>query len=62
MIVFTEPVTAPTLELRVDGTPPRGWVDTPPMIGLRLWRPGDGLVSHVVAVDEQARYTVFRHV
>jgi 3',5'-cyclic AMP phosphodiesterase CpdA len=58
-LVATGAATAPTLELMLDGRGPEGWIDTPPMIGLHLWREGDGLVSHVVAADERARYAAF---
>lgn len=58
-LVITGAATAPTLELMIDGRGPRGWIDTPPMLGLHLWREGDGLVSHVVAADERARYAAF---
>ena len=44
--------TAPVLQLDLGGGHPQGWIDTPPMVGLHLWREGEGLVTHVVAVDE----------
>jgi hypothetical protein len=47
------------LELRLGGEHPGGWIDSPPMIGIHLWRHGQGLVSHVVAVDEATRYAAF---
>jgi len=58
-IVAIGAATAPTLEMKLDGRGPDGWVDSPPMISLHLWREGDGLVSHVMAVDERARYAAF---
>jgi 3',5'-cyclic AMP phosphodiesterase CpdA len=57
--VAAMPATAPTLELLLSGEGPRGFVDTPPMVGLHLWRDGDGLVTHVAAADESARFTPF---
>lgn len=53
-VVATAPATAPALEFRANGSSPEYWVDTPPMLTLHLWRPGDGLVTHVVAANEAA--------
>jgi 3',5'-cyclic AMP phosphodiesterase CpdA len=58
-IAAVVPATAPTLELLLTGDGPSGWVDSPPMVGLHLWRDGDGLVSHVAATDEASRYAAF---
>jgi 3',5'-cyclic AMP phosphodiesterase CpdA len=58
-VVAAMPATAPTLELLLSGDGPRGFVDTPPMVGLHLWREGDGLVTHIAAADEAARFTAF---
>jgi 3',5'-cyclic AMP phosphodiesterase CpdA len=58
-IAYTVPATAPALQMMVDGHNPEGWVETPPMVGLHLWRADAGLVSHVVAADEAARFTPF---
>lgn len=58
-VVCTVPATAPMLEIKLDGGHPGGWIDSPPMVGLHLWREGDGLVSHIVAVDERERYSPF---
>jgi 3',5'-cyclic AMP phosphodiesterase CpdA len=58
-VAYTVPATAPALQMMLDGTSPGGWVDTPPMVGMHLGRPGAELVSHVVAVDEAARFTPF---
>jgi 3',5'-cyclic AMP phosphodiesterase CpdA len=58
-VVAAIPATAPTLELLLSGDEPRGFVDTPPMVGLHLWREGDGLVVHVAAADEAERFTAF---
>jgi 3',5'-cyclic AMP phosphodiesterase CpdA len=58
-VVAAIPATAPTLELLLSGDGPRGFVDTPPMVGLHLWREGDGLVVHVAAADETERFTAF---
>jgi 3',5'-cyclic AMP phosphodiesterase CpdA len=60
-VVCTVPATAPTLEFKLDGGHPGGWIDSPPMVGLHLWREGDGLISHVIAVDERERYSPFVH-
>lgn len=59
-LVAAGAATAPTLELKLDGRGPGGWVDSPPMINLHLWREGDGLVSHVLAADECARFAEFQ--
>ena len=58
-VVCSVPATAPTLQVNLDGSHPKGWVDTAPTLGLHLWRNG-GLVSHVMSTDEAARFTPFR--
>ena len=58
-VACTVPATAPALEIKLDGGHPAGWIDTPPMVGLHLWRAGADLISHIVAVDEPERFTPF---
>jgi hypothetical protein len=50
------PATAPEVALTIDGRGLHGWYPAPPHVGLHLWRPGVGLISHVAAVTgETAR-------
>jgi 3',5'-cyclic AMP phosphodiesterase CpdA len=53
-VACTAPATAPVLQLNLHGRSPDGWVESPPMIGLHLWREAAGLVSHAIDVDEPA--------
>lgn len=55
-VAMTAPATAPALEFRADGSSPKHWVDTPPMLALHVWRAGNELVTHAVAADETAHY------
>lgn len=55
-ICLTAPATAPTLEFRADGSSPKYWVETPPMLALHVWRDGGELVTHAVAADETAHF------
>lgn len=44
------PATAPEVALTIDGRGLHGWRPAPPHVGMHLWRPGIGLISHFVAV------------
>lgn len=58
--VSTMSAVAPTIALDIAGGLPVGWIDTPPMLGLHLWKPGTGLLSHTISVDEPTRLQRFR--
>ena len=58
-VVCTIPATAPMLEVNLEGRNATGWIDSPAVVGLHLWREGKGLVSHIVSVDESERYAPF---
>ncbi|MBL8672614.1 MAG: phosphodiesterase [Alphaproteobacteria bacterium] len=58
-VASTVPATAPMFEMRLGGQEPSGWLDTPPAVGLHLWRPGQGLVSHVATVAEPSALVRF---
>jgi len=58
-LVGTCAAVAPTIGLDIAGNPPPGWVDTPPMVGLHLWRPEVGLLSHTMAINEPTTLNAF---
>ncbi|MBI3706991.1 MAG: phosphodiesterase, partial [Proteobacteria bacterium] len=58
-VAGTVPATAPLFQLPLAGGAPAGWIGAAAGLGLHLWRPGGGVVSHVVAVDEPARLVPF---
>jgi len=53
-ISASTPATAPEVALTIDGRGLHGWRPAPPHVGLHLWHPGVGLISHVVAVTAEA--------
>lgn len=50
------PATAPEVVLAIDGMGPFGWRNSPPHIGIHLWRDGVGLISHVATVTDATPY------
>lgn len=58
-LACTAPATAPVLQLNLSGRAPDGWIDSPPMVGLHLWRATAGLVSHTIDVDEPGQVRAF---
>ncbi len=59
-VVGTCAAVAPVMGLDLAGNPPPGWIDTSPIVGLHLWKPEIGLLSHTMAIDEPATLNPFR--